>query len=79
MPVGSLRLRGPGGNPLIKLFVNPDDSLFLEVEKQVPDSRTRETQTVRYTLDPAALAKLGVSVLKTPLVLDGRFIDKGMR
>lgn len=66
-----ISLSGPGGKPVLKFFVNPDDSLFFEVEKAEPD------ETVRYTLSPAALAKAGVPTQRSPKPLNGRSVDKG--
>lgn len=68
-----LRFTGPGGVPVISFFVNPDDGLFVEFEKAKPKG-----ETVRYTLSPALLQKAGVPVLKTPLPLNGRFVDRGL-
>lgn len=63
-----LKLRGPGGRVAIAFYVNPDDSVFLEVTKL-------RGETARYEFTPAQLAKAG-SFLKTPLTLNGKRIDK---
>jgi hypothetical protein len=63
-----LKLRGPQGLTALSFFVNPDDSIFFEV------SKPREG-TTRYEFSPAQLAKAG-AFLKTPLMLNGKKVDK---
>ena len=62
-----IKLRGPAGKATLSFWVNPDDSIFFEV--------LRSTGTTRYEFSPAVLAKAG-ALLKTPLTLNGRKVDK---
>jgi hypothetical protein len=66
-----VRLSAPGGKPAFAFFVNPDDSLFLEVQKA-------DSETVQYSLSVAQLQKAGVPVLKSPSPLNGRKVDRGL-
>lgn len=62
-----IKLRGPAGLTTLSFWVNPDDSIFFEVQKR--------DGTTRYEFSPAQLAKAG-ALLKTPLTLNGKKIDK---
>ena len=65
-----IKLTAPGGKPAFGFYVNPDDSIFVEVQKS-------DSETVQYTLSVAALQKVGIPVLKSPFPLNGRVVDRG--
>ncbi len=62
-----LNLRSPTGFPTLAFWLNPDDSLFFEVNKKGGD-------VVRYTLSPEQLQRVGV-MFRAPMPLNGRKLD----
>ena len=63
----ALKLSAPAGRKTLMVYLNPDDGLFLEVEKL-------DGSVARFTFSPERLKKAGV-LHQSPVPLNGKKLD----